>query len=287
VVTTATRNPVSTSWVLAPLALATGGLLWKLGYAPENVVLLGYVVFGVPVGAVAVRRARINDAKNREIKDFVHAVSGHVSLGRPFPEAVRRVASEVDFGALQPDIDALAFDLDLTTGVEDGGQTDVRAAALEQFVDRVGTSLARQTVGLVTAALDSGSDAEDIFETLQTEVGQLYHQRKELRSALLVYVAVAWTTALLVVGIMVAVNGYVLDGFAQLSSVAGESRIAIEANAIDPARDRRRFYLVTQATMLACGWFAGVASRGRYEALLHSGALVGIAYVVFAGAGMI
>jgi len=39
--------------------------------------------------------------------------------------------------------------------------------------------------------------------------------------------------------------------------------------------------------MLSCGWFAGYASRGRYEALLHSGALVGIAYFVFAGVGMV
>jgi hypothetical protein len=105
---------------------------------------------------------------------------------------------------------------------------------------------------------------------------------------LLVYVAVGWTTALLVVGIMVAVNSYVLDGFTQLSAVAGaESSMAISPNSIAPERDRFRFYVVTQATMLACGWFAGTASRGRYEALLHSAALVGIAYVVFAGAGMV
>ena len=39
--------------------------------------------------------------------------------------------------------------------------------------------------------------------------------------------------------------------------------------------------------MLACGWFAGTASRGRYEALLHSAALVVVCYAVFAGAGMI
>jgi len=104
-----------------------------------------------------------------------------------------------------------------------------------------------------------------------------------------VYVAVGWTTALLVVGIMVAVNGYVLDGFAQLSTVSGAdaASIALDPDAVDPARDRRRFYLVTQATMLACGWFAGAVSRGRYEALLHSAALVLIAYFVFSGAGML
>jgi len=286
---TATTNPASAALVAVLPACVVGVGFWALDYRPVNAVLLGYVAFGLPVGAVAIRRARLDDAKDREIKDFVHAVSGHVGLGRPFPEAVERVAREVDLGALQSDVDDLAFSMGLTTsGAADGETADVQAAALQGFVDRVGTSMAEQTIGLVTGALDAGSDTEAVFETLQTEIGRLYHERKALRSSLLVYVAVGWTTALLVVGIMVAVNGYVLDGFAQLSTVAGtRSGIAISPEAVDPARDRYRFYLVTQATMLACGWFAGTASRGRYEALLHSAALVGIAYVVFAGAGMI
>ncbi|SEO81893.1 Archaellum biogenesis protein FlaJ, TadC family [Halorientalis persicus] len=282
-------NPASAAVVTAPLACGIAVLLWTWSYRPLNAVLLGYVAFGLPVGIVAVRRARLDDAKDREIKDFVHAVSGHVSLGRPFPDAVERVAREVDLGALQDDVDDLAFTMNLTTGGDrNEDTTDVQAAALAQFVDQVGTPMAEQTMGLVTGALDAGSDSEDVFETLQTEIGRLYHARKQLRSSLLVYVAVGWTTALLVVAIMVAVNGYVLDGFTQLSSVAGSSAgLAISPDAVEPARDRWRFYVVTQATMLACGWFAGTASRGRYEALLHSAALVGVAYVVFTGAGMV
>ena len=55
----------------------------------------------------------------------------------------------------------------------------------------------------------------------------------------------------------------------------------------DIARDRYRVYVVTQATMLAAGWFAGVASRGQYEALLHSGCLVAVCHVVFVGVGLV
>jgi archaellum biogenesis protein FlaJ (TadC family) len=289
VLETVSLNPRSATVVAGPIAavVAIGFLI--AGYRPLNAVLLGYAALGLPVGFVAIRRARLDDAKDRELKDFVHAVSGHVSLGRPFPEAVERVARDVDLGALQSDVDDLAFTMGLTTsGKADGDRTDVQAAALAGFVADVGTPMANQTIGLVSGALDAGSDSEDVFETLQTEIGRLYHERKSLRSSLMVYVAVGWTTALLVVGIMVAVNGYVLDGFAQLSNVAGaQSNMGISPDAIDPAADRWRFYLVTQATMLACGWFAGTASRGRYEALLHSAALVAITYVVFAGAGMI
>lgn len=278
-------NPASAAMLcLVPTAFVATGLV-ALGYRPANVVLLSYVAFGLPVGFVAVRRARLDDAKDRELKDFVHAVAGHVSLGQPFGSAVTAVAREVDLGELQTDVDDLAFTLGLATGT-DG--TDVRTEALDRFVDRVGTPLAAQTMGLVTGALDAGSETDAVFETLQTEVGRLYESKKALRSSMLVYVAVGWTTALLVIGIMVAVQGYVLDGFAQLSTVSrASSGLAIDPDAVVPARDGWRFYLVTQSTMLACGWFAGMASRGRYEALLHSAALVAVAYVAFAGVGAI
>ncbi len=282
---TAGHNPASALRVAVPGGVFVGVALWLLGYGPVNVVLLAYVAVGLPVGVVAVRRARVDDAKDREIRDFVHAVSGHVSLGRPFPEAVDRVAREVDLGALQPDVDALAYNLRLTSAADE--TADVQAAALDRFVDRVGTPLASQTIGLVVGALEAGSDTEDVFDTLETEIGRLYHERKSLRSRLIVYAAVGWTTALLVVGIVVAINASVLDGFAQLSAVSTpETQMSIDTNAVDPARDRFRFYVVTQATVLACGWFAGMASRGIYEGLLHSGALVTITYVVFAGLGV-
>jgi hypothetical protein len=152
--------------------------------------------------------------------------------------------------------------------------------------------MAEQSIAPVVGALEAGSDTEQVFETLQTEIASLYHERKELRSNLMVYVAVGWTTALLVLGIVVAVNLYVLDGFSQLASVSNvgassAGSLSLAPDAIDPARERWRFYLVTQATMLACGWFAGTTSRGRYEALLHSALLVAVGYVVFAGVGMI
>jgi len=289
-VRSAPTNPASAAVLCGPFAVAAAVALGTLGYAPANVLLLSYVAFGLPVGLVAVRRARIDDAKDREIRDFVHAIAGHVALGQPFSAAVGEVAAEVDHGALQPDVESLAFSLSLTTdaGTGDG---DVRAAALDKFVDDVGTPMAEQTIGLVVGALESGSDTEQVFEALQTEIGTLYHRRKQLRSELLVYVAVGWTTGLLVLGIMVAVNVSVLDGFSQLASVSNvegsASGFALDPDAVQPARERWRFYLVTQATMLSCGWFAGMASRGRYEALLHSAGLVGITYAVFAGAGML
>ena len=283
---TVSSNPASALAVYLPTGIAMATGLWLLGYRPLNVALLSYVGIGLPVGLVAVRRARRDDAKDREIQDFVHAVAGHVALGRPFPDAVQRVADDVQLGALANDVEALAFTLSLADSPK-GAADDRRAAALNQFVDSVGTPMAEQTIGLVVGALDAGSDAEDVFETLQKEVGALYHRRKSVRSALLVYVAVGWTTALLVVGITVAVNIYVLAEFAQLSTVASSQTIAFDPGVIDPARERYRFYVVTQATMLACGWFAGTASRGVYEALLHSSSLVLIAYVVFAGVGLI
>ena len=289
-ISTTLSNPASAAVVHVPLGIGVAALVWSLGGRPVEAGLAGYVVYGLPVGVVAARRAALDEAKDREIKDLVHAISGHVSLGRPFPEAVEVVARDVDLGPLNEDVATLAFTANLTTGTPglDGDEVDSRTAALDRFVEQVGTPLAEQTMGLVTGALDVGSDTDDVFETLQTEIGRLHHEKKALQANMLVYVAVGWTTALLIVGIMVAVVGYVLDGFAQMDAVAGQTTgVGIDGRAIDPEEDSYQFYLVTQATMLACGWFAGTARRGYYEGLLHSSALVVIAHVVFAGVGLI
>ncbi|MFB6104707.1 MAG: hypothetical protein ABEJ57_06445 [Halobacteriaceae archaeon] len=282
VVAGATRNPADAVLAFLPAGVVVAAALAGTGLRAANVVLLGYAAWAIPVGVVAVRRARLDDAKDREIKDFVHAVSGHVNLGRPLPDAVARVAEDVDLGALNDDVARLAFGLSVTA--RDG--EDVQSAALSTFVDRVGTPLAEQTVGLLTGALAVGSDTGTVLDALQAEVGRLYHARKAFRANLLVYAAIGWTTALLVIGVLVAVNLYVLGSFDRLATVSATSGgFVLQADAVDPARDRYRFYLVGQATMLASGWFAGYASRGRYEALLHSGALVVVAYVVFTVVG--
>jgi len=283
---TATTNPASAAAVCLAPAILIAGLVASSGGSAVDVALAGYVSYAVPVGLVAVRRARLDDAKDREIADFVHAVSGHVTLGRPFPEAVRLVARDVDLGPLSADVADLALNLSLTSPAA-GSEEPLRTAALDNFVDSVGTPLAAQSIGLVTGALEGGSDAGTVFETLQAEIGRLYHEKRTMRAGLLVYVAVGWTTALLVVGITAAVSAHVFDGFAQLSTVSSSAGFVLDPAAVNLERDRYRIYVVTQATMLASGVFAGTASRGRYEALLHSGLLVVVCHAVFSGVGLL
>ncbi|OYR41124.1 hypothetical protein DJ82_06350 [Halorubrum sp. Ib24] len=294
------RNPTSAAVVCAPPAALLAVGLAVAEYTLVNVVLLSYAAFAIPVGSVAVRRTRIDDAKDRELADFVHAVSGHVAHGRPLPDAVAAVASDADLGVLDDDVADLAFALGSTTatgGVRAGtggdGEVrdareaaDVRAVAIGRFVDRVGTPLAEGTLGLVTGALNAGSDADAVFETLRIEVGQLYSEQRALRSSMHPYVAVGWAAAALVAGVVAVVNTQVIDA-ARLAELAGATDLVTEPETVHPDLERFRLYVVTQATMLASGWFAGTASRGRYEALLHSGLLVGICYAVFTLGGLV
>jgi len=290
------RNPASAAVLCAPPAALLAVGLAVAGNTLVNVALLAYAAFAVPVGAVAVRRTRIDDAKDRELADFVHAVSGHVAHGRPLPDAIAAVARDVDLGVLDDDVADLAFALGSTTatgraragagGRAEDGPADVRAAAIERFVERVGTPLAEGTLGLVTGALNAGSDADAVFETLRIEVGQLYSEQRALRSSMHPYVAVGWAAAALVAGVVAVVNTQVIDA-ARLADLAAATDLVTEPETVHPDLERFRLYVVTQATMLASGWFAGTASRGRYEALLHSGLLVAICYAVFAVGGLV
>ncbi|TKX69082.1 type II secretion system F family protein [Halorubrum sp. SP9] len=297
VLETAGRNPASTAVVVAGPAAALAGWLALAGYTLVNVVLLGYAAFAVPVGLVAARRTRIDDAKDRELADFVHAVSGHVAQGRPLEAAVAAVARDADLGVLDDDVADLAFALRSTTAPEEATRAgagpagepaavDVRAAAIDRFVDRVGTPLAAATLGLVTGALNAGGDADAVFETLRIEVGRLYSEQRALRSSMQPYIAVGWGAAVLVAGVVAVVNTQVVDA-ARLAEIAAASEAVSEPSGVHPELERFRLYVVTQATVLASGWFAGTAARGRYAALLHSGVLVACCYVVFTVGGLV
>ena len=290
------RNPASAAAVCLPPAALLAVALAFAGYTLVNVGLLSYAAFAVPVGAVAGRRTRIDDAKDRELADFVHAVSGHVAQGRPFPAAVEAVARDADLGVLDDDVADLAFALRSTTAAGDATRVeqsdspaesiDIRAAAIDRFVDRIGTSLAEGTLGLVTDAFDAGSDVDAVFETLRIEVGRLYSEQRALRSSMHPYVAVGWAAAALVAGVVAVVNTQVIDT-ARLAALAGATDLVAEPETVLPELERFRLYVVTQATMLASGWFAGTASRGRYQALFHSGLLVAICYGVFTAGGLV
>ncbi|ELZ37240.1 type II secretion system F family protein [Halorubrum tebenquichense] len=296
VLASAGRNPAGTAVVAAGPAAALAVWLAVAGYTLVNVALLGYAAFAVPVGLVAARRTRIDDARDRELADFVHAVSGHVAQGRPLAEAVDAVAREADLGVLDDDVADLAFALRSTTATEavtgesgsagEAAAVDVRAAAIERFVDRVGTPLAAGTLGLVTGALNAGGDADAVFETLRIEVGRLYSEQRALRSAMQPYIAVGWAAAVLVAGVVAVVNTQVVDA-ARLAEFAAASEAVTEPEGVYPELERFRLYVVTQATVLASGWFAGTAARGKYAALLHSGALVACCYVVFTVGGLV
>ncbi|SMO40044.1 type II secretion system F family protein [Halorubrum cibi] len=300
----APSNPASASAVATVPAAVAAGWLAYAGYPLVNVSLLAYVAFALPVGLVAARRGRIDDAKDRRVADFVYAVSTHASVGRPFPEAVATAARETDLGVLRDDVADLAFNLSLTTtgdgGAADGDAlgasgsgidaptagSDVRAAALDRFVARVGTPLAARTVGLVAGALNAGSTVDEVFETLQVEVDRLTHEKRALRGAMRRYVVVGWVAALSVAGAVAAINAGVMETD-RLLALAAALDAPFDPELVHPELERFRLYVVAQATMLASGWFAGAAARGRYGALLHSGVLVAACYVGFVAIGQI
>ncbi|OYR53809.1 type II secretion system F family protein [Halorubrum halodurans] len=299
----AASNPASASAVAAVPTAAAAGWLAYAGYPLVNVALLAYVAFALPVGLVAARRGRIDDAKDRRVADLVYAVSAHAAVGRPFPEAVATAARETDLGVLRDDVADLAFNLSLTT-TGDGGATgdggglagsvvdapaagsDVRAAALDRFVARVGTPLAARTVGLVAGALNAGSTVDEVFETLQVEVDRLTHEKRALRGAMRRYVVVGWVAALSVAGVVAAINAGVMETD-RLLALAAALDAPVDPGLVHPELERFRLYVVAQATMLASGWFAGAAARGRYGALFHSGVLVAACYVGFVAVGLV
>lgn len=270
----APRNPANAVVLLAPTVAVLAPIAWLTGAPLLAIAVGGYATVAVPTGLVDWRRSRIDAAKDRALPDLIYGIAHQVHRGRSFTEAVDHVAADGGLGALDPDVADLAFDLRVAA-------TDrpVRAAALDRFVERVGTPLAERTVGMVAGALDAGGETAAAFDALQSEAGRLHHEERAVRDRMGLLVVVGWIVSLLLVGIVVAVD------VAALGSVVPDYAAAGSA-AVVPA-GTPSFFRLTLATMLSAGWFAGAAGRGVYEGLLHSGALVLAAALAFAAAGLL
>lgn len=275
---TSTTNPTNALLVLLPLtALGVGWGVFQ-GTSVSAALLAGYVALAIPTGLVDARRARRRARLDRALPGFVHTLAERLESGVPFRRAVSRIAREEEFGPLDEPIRKLAVDLRLIHGPAGG-----RARALERFVGRIGTPFAGRTVGLAIGAIEAGADARTAVAHLQTETGRLRHADQARRARFPVVILVGWTVALLIVAIVVAVNLMVLDTASPAGPVAGVTLGALDG----PTQQRPLFYVLTQATMLASGWFAGLTGRGVYEALLHSGVLLAITWVGFRLAGLV
>ncbi|UWG47185.1 Archaellum assembly protein J, TadC family [Halanaeroarchaeum sp. HSR-CO] len=274
VVATAHRNPANALVLLVPLGTVLVGWFASHGTPVYTALTTGYVLVALPVGLIEWRRAKRDAAKDRYLPAFLHEVAHQVHLGRSFTEAAEHVADDERLGPLDPDVADLAIDLRVAQN-----DRPVRGAALDRFVDRVGTPLAERTVGMIAGALDAGSQTAAAFEALQSEAGRLYHQERAVKDEMSLFLAIGWAASLLVVGIVVAVNVAALG----TTVPVGGQTAALSGGPTRPPM----FYLLTQATVLASGWFAGVAGRGVYEGLLHSGALVLVTFLAFAGSGLL
>ena len=269
-------NPAAMSIIAVGPGLIMLGVTLGLDGRVGLGLLMGFTAWAVPVGVVGWRRARVDDAKDARLRDFIHAVAGYIDLGVPFAPAVDRIARETDLGPLHPDVARLAVDLRLRDGHPDL-QGPTQEVALRRFSGRVGTPLSTRTVGVIASALAAGAQPQRIFERLQADVGELYRQKQALRAEMQVYAAVGWTTALLVLGIAVTATTQLFGDLATLSSMGGQ---ALSGAAY-------RVLLTTAATAIAAGWFAGIASRDRYAGLLHAGVLTAITIVVGGMMGML
>ena len=275
---TSTMNPTNALLLLLPLgfSLLVWGQLSGLQFRTSS--LVAYVAVAVPAGLIDVRRSRRRARLDRALPSFVQHLADQLEQGLPFRAAVTRIAREETFGDLDGPIRKLAADLRLLPG-PDGG----RKRALERFVGRIGTPFAGRTIGLAIGAIEAGADAQSAVAHLQTETGRLEHAETARRSRLPVMILVGWTVAMLIVAIVVSVNLMILDTATPSGPVAGIAIDAVEGT----TRERPLFYVLTQATMLTSGWFAGLSGRGVYEALLHSGVLVSITWVGFRLAGLV
>jgi flagellar protein FlaJ len=69
--------------------------------------------------------------------------------------------------------------------------------ALKSFAERVDTTLGRRTAQLITEVSRSGGDVQEVLESINKHIGDLYMLEKERRSSLRPYIAIVYVAAII------------------------------------------------------------------------------------------
>lgn len=275
---TVVSNPTSTAIVLAPVTL---GISWWLStHALDGLtaVLYGYALFAIPTGLVGLRFEQRAFVMNRELREFVHGLAAVTGRGRAFSAAVEELSTKYTLGRLAPAVSSLAFDLRVSAQATAG----VREAALTKFAATAGTPLARRLAVILSGALSAGCETPKLFELLEEDLDQVYHQVRAQQTMLRGYVVVVWATALSTAAILAAIGVFVLEGITQLAaSTRTTTELPSASGAITAGITDYQLYVLAATNALACGWVAGVLTGSRGGAFLHSGVLVLIVFMGF------
>lgn len=181
--------------------------LISLGLIDPGVLFLGiilstFIIF-LPQMFFRYEKYRVAKEMEKRFPAFLRDVVEHVRAGSPLYQAII-TSSKIDYGELSKEVKRISNQLSWGVPLD---------KVLSQFAERIGSKKLYMAIYTVRESYLSGGDIPLTLESLADSLTTLEESEKERKSLLNQYIVVLYVISLIFVGIIVALNNFMVPIF--------------------------------------------------------------------------
>ncbi len=153
----------------------------------DTFLVLGLVIALFPPAAVNIVDSKWRAGVDKNIPRFLREVAEAGRSGLTLTRAIE-VSAERKYGPLSKELKQVVMQLSWGISLEQ---------CLESFAQRVDTQLSQRTARLIIEVSKSGGDVQDVLESVNKHIGDIYLIEKERKSAIRPYIAIVYVAAII------------------------------------------------------------------------------------------
>lgn len=153
----------------------------------DTFLILGLMIALFPPATINVIDSNWRAGIDRNIPRFVREVAEAGRSGLTLTRAIE-VSAQRKYGPLSVELQRVVAQLSWGIPLEE---------CLKSFADRVDTTLGRRTAQLILEVSRSGGDVQEVLESINKHINDLYLLERERRSAIRPYVAIIYVAAII------------------------------------------------------------------------------------------
>jgi len=245
----------------------------QLAFPWDTFLIVGIMVGLFPPAAVDVIDSSWRAAVDKNIPKFLREVAEAGRSGLTLTRAIE-ISAQRKYGPLSKELERVATQLSWGISLED---------SLKSFAERVDTTLGRRTAQLIAEVSRSGGDVQEVLESINKHINDLYMLERERNSSMRPYIAIIYVAAIIFLATDLLLIKTFFSEIAKLQEAQKEvSTGALLSISLDVPTLTRVLFHTAVVQGLFGGLVAGKMGEGTIGGgLKHSLILIVISFLAF------
>jgi len=239
----------------------------------DSFIILALMIAIFPPATVNIVDSMWRGGIDKNIPRFLREVAEAGRSGLTLTRAIE-VSAQRRYGPLTAELQRIVTQLSWGVSLED---------SLKSFAERVDTTLGRRTAQLIIEVSRSGGDVEEVLESINKHIGDLYLLERERKSAMRPYIAIVYVAATIFLFTDILLIKTFFSEIAKLQAAQqGLSAGALLSISIDVPSLTRVLFHTSIVQSFFGGLVAGKMGEGTIgSGLKHSLILIAISFLAF------